>query len=73
MSTLEQSQTERPASDRLADDMLLGAEAIAAELGVEPSQIYYIHRMRLLPIGKLGKQLIASRRKLRGAAARLTA
>ena len=68
MNTLEQPQTER-----LADDMLIGAEAIAAELGVEPSQIYYIRRMQLLPIGKMGKQLIASRRKLRGAAARLTA
>jgi hypothetical protein len=67
MNTLEQSQTER-----LADDLIFGAEAIAAELGVEPSQIYYIHRMKLLPIGKFGKQLIASRRKLRGAAVRLT-
>jgi hypothetical protein len=68
MDTTEERQTER-----LSDDLLLGAEAIAAELGVEPSQIYYIYKAKKLPIGKFGKQLIASRRKLRSAAARLTA
>lgn len=64
---------EQPQAERLADDMLIGAHAIADELGVEEHVVYYIHKMKRLPIGKLGKNLIASRRKLRLAANRLTA
>lgn len=60
-------------SDDLSADLLFGAEAIAAFVGVEPSQIYYIRKSKKLPIGKLGKILIASRRRLKRAAADLTA
>jgi hypothetical protein len=59
-------------SERLADDLLIGAEAIAHELGVDVHTVYYFHRKKKLPIGKLGKNLIASRTKLRRAIQNLT-
>ena len=62
-----------PQTERVADDLLLGANAIAEELGVDVNAVYYLSRMRRLPIGRLGKNLIASRRKLRRAAQALTA
>jgi hypothetical protein len=59
-------------ADRLADDMLVGAPAIAEYLGVNEKAVYYMHRKKRLPIGKLGKNLIASKRKLQRAIAALT-
>jgi hypothetical protein len=59
--------------ERLADDLLFGARAIAEELGMSVDNIYYIARTRKLPIGRLGKNLIASRRRLKAAAHALTA
>ena len=67
---LEQSPSQ---AERLADDLLVGAPAIAAELGITLDAVYYIAKMKRLPIGRLGKNLIASRRKLRRAAHALTA
>jgi hypothetical protein len=58
--------------ERLADDLLVGAAAIAKELGIPEHAVYYIHRKKRLPVGKLGKNLIASRAKLRRAANALT-
>lgn len=58
---------------KLADDLLIGAPAIADELGTSVAAVYYLHRTHRLPIGKLGKNLIASRTKLRRAANALTA
>jgi hypothetical protein len=52
---------------------LIGAPAIAAELGVEEHAVYYLFRKKRLPIGKLGRNLIASKKKLRRAADALTA
>ena len=64
MDTLEtESHTER-----LADDLLIGAQAIATELGVEPHQVNYIYKTKKLPIGKMGKQYISSKKQLRRAA-----
>jgi hypothetical protein len=57
-----------PLRGRLADDLLVGAPAIAEELGVNVHAVYYIFKKGRLPIGKLGKNLIASRSKLRRAA-----
>jgi hypothetical protein len=57
---------------KLADDLLLGARAIADELGVDQHAVYYLAKMKRLPIGKLGKNLIASRTTLRRAALALT-
>lgn len=55
-------------TERLADDLLIGAQAIADELGVEPHQVNYIFKTKKLPIGKMGKQYIASKKQLRRAA-----
>ena len=64
MDTLEtESQTER-----LGDDLLIGAIAIADELRVKPHQVNYIYKTKKWPIGKMGKQYIASRKQLRRAA-----
>ena len=65
-------QPEKPNEERVADDILRGAAEIAAELGCEPTDVYYLHRMRRYPISKLGKILIASRRQLRRAHRTLT-
>lgn len=54
--------------EKLADDLLIGAVAIAQELGVTVPAVYHIVRKGRLPIGRLGKNLIASRSKLRRAA-----
>ena len=59
--------------ERLSDDLIFGAEAIGAEIGKTSSQVYYIAQKKKLPIGRLGKQLIASRTRLRRAVAALTA
>jgi hypothetical protein len=59
--------------DRIGNDLLIGARAIAEELGVKPHAVYHIVKTKRLPIGKLGKNLIASRAKLRRAASALTA
>jgi hypothetical protein len=62
----------RDTDDKLADDLLIGAPAIANYLGVKETAVYHLHKKKRLPIGKLGKNLIASRRKLDRAAQDLT-
>jgi hypothetical protein len=52
---------------RLGDDMLVGAPAIAEFLGIKVKAVYYLARNKRVPIGRLGKNLIASKRKLRRA------
>jgi len=54
--------------ERLADDLIVGCPAIARELGLKPAAVYHLAKMRRLPIGRLGRNLIASRKKLRRAA-----
>ena len=58
--------------ETVAEDMLLGAEEIAAFLGISTAQVYHFARLKRLPIGKLGWNLIASKRKLQRAFAALT-
>jgi len=58
--------------ERIADDLLIGAAAIAEELGITPMQVYHWARLKRLPIGRIGKNLIASRRQLQRAFAALT-
>jgi hypothetical protein len=65
MSTTPETQKQ---AERLADDLLIGARSIAAELGVEVHAVYYLAKTQRLPIGRIGKNLIASRSKLRRAA-----
>jgi hypothetical protein len=59
--------------NRVADDLLVGASAIAEELGVSVRTVYWFRQHQRLPIRKLGKNLIASRNQLRRAAKALTA
>jgi hypothetical protein len=59
-------------SERIADDLLIGASAIAEYLGMSEEAVYHLRRTKRLPIGKLGGNLIASRRKLTRAIAALT-
>jgi hypothetical protein len=54
--------------DRLAEDLLWGALAIADYLGTTRAAVYHMHRNKRLPIGKSGKTLIAFRSGLRRAA-----
>jgi len=58
--------------DRVADDLLIGAPAIAEFLGVTEKAVYHWVRNDRIPVGKIGKNLIASRRQLRKAIATLT-
>jgi len=53
--------------ERPADDILIGAPAIAAFLGVSKKRLYYYVSKKRLPVGKFGKNLIASKAKLRRA------
>jgi len=60
-------------ADRLADDLLNGAGEIAEFLGTNPREVYWLAKTKRLPIGRLGRKLIASRNQLRRAAKALTA
>jgi hypothetical protein len=62
----------QPPQDRVGDDLLFGAPAIAAEMKMKEHEVYYARRKGLLPIGKFGKLLIASKSKLRRAARAIT-
>lgn len=59
-------------TDRIADDLLIGAQAIAEFLGITEAMVYHYARLKRLPVGKIGKNLIASKRKLQRAFAALT-
>jgi hypothetical protein len=60
-------------TNTLADDLLPGARKIADFLGVKPREVYYLAATGRLPIGRLGRKLIASRAQLRRAVKALTA
>ena len=64
---MSKETVEADRAERLADDLLVGARAIAEELGLDPHQVYYLAENARLPIGRLGKNLIASRRALKRA------
>jgi len=59
--------THAPAEEPLASDLLIGAPAIAAFIGVSKKRLYYYVSKKRLPVGRLGKSLIASKAKLRRA------
>lgn len=50
--------------DRLGDDLLSGANAIAEFLGTNAREVYLLAQTKRLPIGRLGRKLIASKRSL---------
>jgi hypothetical protein len=71
----------RQQRERIADDLLIGAKAIAAELGIPEHAVYHLTKKKKkerekarpnLPIQRWGRTLVASRNKLRRAAAALT-
>jgi hypothetical protein len=64
MSTEQIEKHDEP----VANDLLVGAAAIATELGLSETAVYHIARTKRLPIGRLGRNLIASRKRLRRAA-----
>jgi predicted site-specific integrase-resolvase len=57
-----------------AGDVLVGGDAIAKELGVDRHTVYYWfkHGIGNLPIGRVGRRLVASRAKLRQAIKQMT-
>lgn len=66
--------SEKPSDDeRVADDLLKGVAEIAAFLGVETSEVYYLAKCKRYPFGRLGKLLVASKRQLRRAHRVMTA
>jgi hypothetical protein len=69
---MDNQKDARPA-DRLADDLLNGATAIAEFLGTNEREVYHLHKTKRLPIGRLGRKLIGSRAQLRRAYRALTA
>ena len=74
---MEMNQEAARPADRL-DDLLDGGAKIALflqELGLQANirEVYHLHKTKRLPIGRLGRKLIASRSQLRRAAKALTA
>jgi hypothetical protein len=69
---METKEAAKPA-DRLADDLLDGGAEIAEFLGCNTREVYHLHKTGRLPIGRLGRKLIASRSGLRRAAKAITA
>jgi hypothetical protein len=51
--------------ETLAEDLLVGAEAIAAELGIGMRKAFYWLERSLIPARKTGRTWVASRRRLR--------
>ena len=51
-------------ADRPADDLLNGGREIAEFLGTSVREVYHLHATQRLPIGRLGRKLIASKRRL---------
>lgn len=48
----------------IADDLLVGCEAIAAETGFSTRQIFYMAEIGQLPIFKIGNKLVARKSTL---------
>jgi hypothetical protein len=49
----------------LANDLIVGAAAIAAETGLTERQVFYFASRGQIPVRKMGRLLTASRRRLR--------
>jgi hypothetical protein len=53
------------ANDSIGNDLLYGATAIGDFLGVGEKRVFYLAARKILPIGHLGANLIASKTALR--------
>jgi hypothetical protein len=49
----------------LRNDLLFGAAAIAAEIGIDERRVYYLLESKHLPATKVGRGWVGSRRRLR--------
>ncbi len=58
-------------SARIADDLLVGADAIADEIGVPRRRVYNLVEKGLLPCTHEGATIVASRSRIRQHYARL--
>jgi hypothetical protein len=47
-----------------ADDLLNGGAEIAEFLGCNTREVYHLYKTGRLPIGRLGRKLVGSRRRL---------
>jgi hypothetical protein len=61
-----QQQTHRT-GETVADDLIWGAAAIGAEIGVDERKAFYLLARRFIPARKVGRLWAASRRELRAA------
>ncbi len=52
---------------KLADDLLLGGRAIAEELGINEDKLHYWIKKGRIPVGHIGKTMIARRSELQKA------
>ena len=71
METMDKEAAKQ--SETLAADLLSGAAEIAEFLGTNAREVYHLAQTQRLPIGRLGRKLIASRSQLRRAAKTITA
>jgi hypothetical protein len=62
---MEQDTTRHPLAESIADDILRGARAIASFLGEDKRRVFYLAERGIVPIGREGKNLVASKRRLR--------
>jgi hypothetical protein len=60
-------------SERISDDLLVGATAIGEEIGQSRNVVYHLHKRRLIPTARHGGKLIAFRSELRRYLQKLTA
>jgi len=60
-------------TERLGDDLILGAAAIAEELGVTEDQVHNWIAKKRIPVGRIGRSLIARRSELQRAISKITA
>ena len=65
LSDLAESCAECHPEPPLADDLLWGGRAIAAELGIKERRAFYLLNTRAIPAEKVNGIWVGSRRKLR--------
>lgn len=56
----------------LGEDRLDGADAIAAFVGIDRRRVFHLAERKLIPVGKEGGRLVASKAALREHYAKLT-
>jgi hypothetical protein len=62
---MSKPKTTTTTTDQLADDVLFGAEAIAAELGISVRKAFHLLESKHLPATKVGRTWTSTRSRLR--------